>query len=343
MKKITALVLSLVMIISLAACGQQSNTPASTPSTPENNSEASTESEKELDFPKRPITIIVAWAPGGGDDTCARKIQTLAAEKYGVNIVVENVTGGSSAVAVTQVLNSAADGYTIAQVPFAYWGLVAQGQVDKGTEAFDFLSMVYEEPMCIYAKKDGRIKTLDDVFAAYEDGSLRFGRSGSVGSSYCYYNMLQDKAGVSFNPISYEGSSRTITEILGDNCDIGLGGTSDIMSMVNEGTMTPIVTFTKERVSVCPDTPTILEEGYDVFDYGEIRAMSILCTPKGLDPEVKEFLQNMFNEICASPEYQEYTDSQAMSPATLNEAELKQKADSVVECVTEVLKKYPVN
>lgn len=181
------------------------------------------------------------------------------------------------------------------------------------------------------------------MLAANEDGSLRFGRSGSVGASYCYYNMLQEKAGVSFNPISYEGSSRTITEILGDNCDIGLGGTSDIMAMVKEGTMTPILTFTKERVPATPDTPTILEAGYDVFDYGEIRAMSILCTPKGLDPDVKEFLQNMFNDICSSPEYQEYTDMNAMTPDTRNEDELRQTAENPVECVAEVLKKYPVN
>ena len=134
--------------------------------------------------------------------------------------------------------------------------------------------------MCIYAKAGGRIQTLDDVLAANADGSLRFGRSGSVGASYCCYNMLQDAAGVSFNPISYEGSSRTITEILGDNCDIGLGGTSDIMAMVQEGAMAPVVTCTQERVPQLPDTPTILEEGYDLFDFGEIKAMSIFCAPR---------------------------------------------------------------
>lgn len=51
----------------------------------------------------------------------------------------------------------------------------------------------------------------------------------------------------------------------------------------------------------------------------------------------------MFNDICSSPEYQEYTDINAMTPDTRNEDELRQTAESSVECVAEVLKKYPVN
>ena len=51
----------------------------------------------------------------------------------------------------------------------------------------------------------------------------------------------------------------------------------------------------------------------------------------------------MFNDICSSPEYQEYTDINAMTPDTRNEDELRQTAESSVECVAEVRKKYPVN
>lgn len=344
MKKLTALLLALVLALSAVSCGQTSNPGSGNSSGGTSGTGEKSKTAEELGFPNKPISIIVPWAPGGGDDTCARKIQALAAEKYGVTIVIENVTGGSSAVAVTQVLNSKNDGYTIAQVPFAYWGLYAQGMVENGPEAFDYLSIVYEEPMCIYGKAGGRIQTLDDVLAAAKDGSLRFGRSGSVGASYCYYNMLQEAANVTFNPISYEGASRTITEILGDHCDIGLGGTTDFIAMYNEGTIVPIVSFTKEPIEELPGTPTIEEEGYDFFsDYDEITAMSMLCTPKGLDPAVKEFLQNMLNDIITMPEYQEYTDMNAMTPEVQTEEELLQTAENCVDTLTAILEKYPVN
>ena len=117
MKKYFALILALTMMLSVAACGQKTPAaPASSVPSKVAETEKKVEAvEKKLDFPTRPITIIVPWSPGGSDDTSARKMQALAQEKYGVKIVVENVTGGSSDVAMTQVLNTKNDGYTLGQ------------------------------------------------------------------------------------------------------------------------------------------------------------------------------------------------------------------------------------
>lgn len=58
---------------------------------------------------------------------------------------------------------------------------------------------------------------------------------------------------------------------------------------------------------------------------------------------MKTFLQDMLNDICSMPEYQEYTDANAMTPVRQNEDELLQTAESAVACIGAVLEKYPVN
>src|SRR5258708_5254482 len=69
--------------------------------------------EPPIDYPTRPITLIVPYAPGGGNDVLARGVAEPMSKTLGQRIVIENHGGAGGAIGTRQVANAAADGYTL--------------------------------------------------------------------------------------------------------------------------------------------------------------------------------------------------------------------------------------
>src|SRR5262249_18169812 len=65
------------------------------------------------DFPERPVTIVVPFAPGGANDVVIRAIQQPLAEALGQPIVVENRGGAGGSVGAAYVARALANGYTL--------------------------------------------------------------------------------------------------------------------------------------------------------------------------------------------------------------------------------------
>src|SRR5215471_3590292 len=64
-------------------------------------------------FPNRPVTLTVGFAPGGGADTAARLIAQKLGENVGVPVVVENKAGAGGNIAAQHIVTAPPDGYTI--------------------------------------------------------------------------------------------------------------------------------------------------------------------------------------------------------------------------------------
>ena len=113
-KKILVLTLSLFMVLTLAACGNQNNTsqPVNSGSADPSGTPSTTTS-----YPKSTITIVCPWDPGGSSDGLCRTIAEVGSKSdyFGVNMVVQNTAGAGGTVATTEFKNSAPDGYTIFQ------------------------------------------------------------------------------------------------------------------------------------------------------------------------------------------------------------------------------------
>ena len=70
-----------------------------------------------LDYPTRPVTIIVPVPPGGALDILARLMGQWLGQRLGQSFVVENRPGGGTNIGVEVVVRAAADGYTLLLIP----------------------------------------------------------------------------------------------------------------------------------------------------------------------------------------------------------------------------------
>src|SRR5947209_3924035 len=65
------------------------------------------------DYPLRPITLVVPYAAGGGNDVMARIVAEKMSKSLGQQIVIENKGGAGGSIATRQVAKAAPDGYTL--------------------------------------------------------------------------------------------------------------------------------------------------------------------------------------------------------------------------------------
>lgn len=262
----------------------------------------------ETEFPIKEISVVVPWNPGGANDVAARQLQPIFKEMFGANLVVKNVAGGSSAVGISEVINSKPDGYTVGFATSTYIGLAAQGTVSSDLENdFENLCLVMEDPIAIVCKT-GTYENLEEFIedARQRPGETVVATSNTFGTAPVYIKLLEEEAGIDTNMVCYDSGARCVTEVLGGHVEVSCSNYGDFVSQVEAGEIKVLALMTQERSEVLPDVPTILECGYDVFGAGYIRQMSFMMAPKGLDPAVKEKLSKMFQEACLSESYQAF-------------------------------------
>ena len=65
------------------------------------------------DYPARPITLVVPYAAGGGNDVIARIVAERMSANLGQPIVIENRGGAGGTIATRQVAKAEPDGYSL--------------------------------------------------------------------------------------------------------------------------------------------------------------------------------------------------------------------------------------
>src|SRR5438128_8953887 len=119
------------------------------------------------EFPSKPIRVIVAYAPGGGNDLIARVLSKRLSETLGKTVFVENRPGATGIIGTQMVAKSPPDGYTLilADAPHVINSYVYSNTQYDPIKDFEPVSLVGSAPvvLAIYAKAP--YQTLADFIA----------------------------------------------------------------------------------------------------------------------------------------------------------------------------------
>lgn len=263
------------------------------------------------DYPKKEITIVIPWNPGGTNDLMARAMQPVFKKMYDVDIVVKNVPGGGSAVGILEAQNARPDGYTLGIATSSYIALVAQGRVSVPLDSAANMMGIAEEPVCMVIKNNGKYASARDIINATKaaSGKISVGIPGSNNVNQAYATLLQEKIGAQFNFIAFDGGSRVIAELIGGHIDCGVLKPSEVMNQLKAGELKIVGVFNKNGIPLLPEVPTFDSLGYDVFRLGNIQQMAYLMGPKKIDPAIQAKIIEMFTAVITSDDYKKFADS----------------------------------
>lgn len=292
------------------------------------------------DYPSRPITFVVPFAPGGGNDTLARVVTAQAAKELNGVFVVENRPGAGGGVAAQLVGEAPADGYMLLQGNVAH-AINMSFYKNPGYDfARDFtpVTLMATSALLICVNPKVQANTLQELidFAKANPGKLTYGSSGIGGSSHLALELLKAKAGIDILHIPYQGSAPSITDMIAGRLDIALPTPSNAKSLMDAGQMRCLASTGAKRSASMPDIPTVAEAA-NIPDY-EAAPWYGVVAKAGTPPEVIEKVAAAFKNALADPSVQATLSKQGFEVSGNTPAEFGKYIESEVAKWGEVVK-----
>jgi len=272
-------------------------------------------------FPEKgkAIRLIVPYAAGGATDAAARLLAAELEKTMGTIVRVENMPGAASQVAMSYLVASAPDGYTLS---YAVIPTILSHYLDKARGAnynrsnFQPIAMHHFIPAMIAVPVSSPYKTLADMVAAAKAApqQVSVSDSGTLGNPHLATLMLQHAAGVQFGSVHFDGGAPSITAMLGGHVNALAGGLPDGAPHLKSGAARILGVASTERSPFLPDTPTMKEQGYDVVS---ISATGILA-PAGTPTEVVDTLTKAIEKVINSEKHKQDLMNLSAQPAYMN-------------------------
>lgn len=264
MKKTFSIILALVMVLALAACGQDTPTPTSTNPPDSTPSDSVKTDAPSIDYPTKTIEIICPFGTGGDTDALCRAMADVMTKELGVSVMVTNMTGGSGSVASNHVKDADPDGYT---VYFCHNTLVVNnicGISDFYHDAFTPAVLVAQSSaLCVWT--NSQFNSVEELvsYAKEHPGELNVGVCQG-GITEIMAIAFCEAVGIDVNYIDCGDGNTMNVEMTAGRVSMGVNTFGTVKEYYENGDLKPIAIMGQERLSMCPDTPTMAELGYEV-------------------------------------------------------------------------------
>ena len=308
MKKLVAILLSLAMVLSLAACG--SKTPASTEAPKPGESTAAPKAE----WPKGNIDIIVPFKAGGAMDLSARLTADYLKKYLNVEVTVQNVEGGANWVGYNQILAAKGDGYTLG---FANYPGQIGGYLDPSKKNnvsyrdFTNIADIVHDPGIIVVREDSPYKTLQDLLDAAKGGKkLTISTGGGPGSDDdVLIRQINSRLKIdTLIPGGNENDGEAKNALLNKEADAQACNVSNYFKTYESTGQTDsirvLAIFDANKQVLMPNAPLI-----DDLNIAELKGLYSssdrgLVACKALDPAVLQLIVNALKQAQADPDFQ---------------------------------------
>ena len=222
-----------------------------------------------LDYPTRPVHLIVGFPPGGVTDITARLIGPALAQRLGQQFVVENRPGASSNIATELVAKAKPDGYTLLIVSDVnVWNTAIYDHLN-----FDFFSdivpvaTICHDGFVMVVNPSVPAKTVSEfiAYAKANTGKVNMATSGSGSGSDLYGQLFKLKAAVDLTTVHYRGVGQALPDLLAGRVQVIFLPVATAIGPLNAGTLRALGVTEGRRMSVLPDVPAIAEflPGYE--------------------------------------------------------------------------------
>jgi len=276
-------------------------------------------------FSDRPIRVIVPVSPGGGVDTFARLIAAKIGEQRKVEFVVENRTGGNGIIAALDVQRAAPDGYVVlfhASTQNVARLVMRDVPYDPLTD-FTPIALAGEAPLIHIIAKDRPEKTVKEIVAAAtakpDDWSFATAQLGAPGHlaevAFNQYTKLNVPI------VAYRGTAPAANDVAGGHVPMMIEAILSLLPLVKGGSVRAVAITGKERSTLAPDVPTMIELGLPQLDFGAWWAM---WGPPAMPVALVQTLNGWVNEAVAALAAEGRLEALGIEPAARSPDEFAQ-------------------
>src|SRR5690349_1510698 len=258
-------------------------------------------SASALDYPTKPVRLIVGVAPGGANDTVARMLAQTLSERLGQPVVVENRPGAGGNIGLEAAANASPDGYTLLFATSANALSVAfydKANVNFARDIVPVTSLV-RGPLIMEVNPSFPAQTIPEfiAYAKANPGKINMASAGIGNTTHVAGELFMMLTGTKFTHVPYRGGAPAVADLIGGQVQLYFDGISGSLEYVRSGTTRALGVTTVQRADVLPNVPTIAEfvPGYEAAGwYG-------MGVPRQVPAEIVERLNREINAALGDP------------------------------------------
>jgi len=266
-------------------------------------------------WPVKPVTLVVPFPPGGGNDLVARQIAPGLQQVLGQPVVVENRPGAGGTLGVAYVTKAAPDGYTlsicatgnVAVAPALY------SKLSYGVKDLVPVSHIVNTPTVWVGAPDLPAATLKDfiALARSQPGRFNFASSGNGTTPHLAGEALKARHGLDMQHVPYKGTTPAYTDIGSGRVSLMMDSLISALPMLEGGRVKALALGTSARLPKLPDVPTLAEIGLsDMAFTGWVG----ICAPVGTSQAVVDRMGSAVTAVLAQPAVRESLVRQVTEP-----------------------------
>jgi tripartite-type tricarboxylate transporter receptor subunit TctC len=223
------------------------------------------------EYPSRPVTLVVAFTPGGASDVLARILGRKLEQILGQPFVIDNRPGAGGNVAAEAVAHAVPDGYTLLAGNNAILATNAAlyKKINFDPEAnFAPIGLVGSQANILVVNPALPAKSLAELIALAKanPGKLNFASSGHGLAAHLAGELFKAEAKIDIVHVPYKGAAPALQDVIAGHVQMMFATASSVVPHIQDGKVRPLAVATLKRTAVLPDIPTIAELGIKNFD-----------------------------------------------------------------------------
>jgi tripartite-type tricarboxylate transporter receptor subunit TctC len=275
---------------------------------------ASAQASLPADFPRRPLTLVAPFTPGGPIDVLARVLAQGFAQRSGLGAAVDNRTGGGGTIGIDLVRRAAPDGATMLVIPAGNLTisptLVRNLPYDVERD-FAPVSLMASAPNVIVAAPGFAARTPQQLVALAKQrpDSIAYGSSGVGSQLHLVMELLRAQAGIELQHVPYRGTTQALTDLLGGRIQLLSSNLPVVLPGLREGRLQALAVTTAQRVPQLPEVPTLAESGFPDID---VSSWYGLLVPRATPAATVGAIAEVTLAVLRAPETQRALEAQGL-------------------------------
>jgi tripartite-type tricarboxylate transporter receptor subunit TctC len=293
----------------------------------------------QSNYPNKPITFILPYAPGGATSTLAYLLRQKLTESWGQQIPVLHRPGGSATIGAAAAAKAPPDGYTLVLVTATH--IISPLLFPVAYDAIkDFapVAPLSNVEVMLVAHPSLPVKNLKELIslAKARPGQLNYATSSAGGPSHLAAELFSMRVGIRMQAIAYKGGGPAVTDLLGGQVELSFGNPINVVHHIHGGRLRALAVSGDRRLASLPQVATFGENGLADFDVGFWQGM---LAPAGTPRAIIDKLAGEIARIMALPDIREKMASLGVEPfvASPEAFAARMKADTAK--YAEVIKK----
>lgn len=252
-------------------------------------------------FPVKPIKLIIAFPAGGPTDITMRSLADGASKILGQPVIVENKPGAGGSLPAQTLQTSAADGYTLAQIPLGVFRLPYTTKInwDPVTDISYVLNVTgYAFGLVVPADSPLKSWTHYVGWAKANPGKLTYGSTGTLTSPHLTMELIAQKLGLELLHVPYKGSADLMQAVMGGHV-MSAADSTGFAPLVESGKLRVLNTWGEQRLSKFAEAPTLKELGLGLVQNSPFG----IGAPKGTPADTVKRLHDAFKKAMEQESY----------------------------------------